>query len=60
MMEPDETAECPYCHRMFRAPARHDPLRKHLDYCEARQEGGEIDDDTLGATRGDTEAHEQA
>jgi hypothetical protein len=37
---PNEQAACPYCGQTFQAPAGHDPLKKHFDYCEAieRQE----------------------
>lgn len=32
--EPENSAECPYCHQTFYALPLHDPLRKHCDYCE--------------------------
>jgi hypothetical protein len=42
-----EVAICRYCHQTLAAPAGHDPLRKHADYCEpwiaadvAREESG--------------------
>jgi hypothetical protein len=36
--EPVAAARCPYCGETFYAPPLHDPIRKHVDYCEKRPE----------------------
>lgn len=32
----DVSEACPYCGQVFYAPPGHDPIRKHVDFCEAR------------------------
>lgn len=59
------SAQCPGCHRWFRAPARHDPLRGHLAECPEAAEAAEADefaralDDFEAALTGDPEAAER-
>jgi len=39
-----ESAECPYCHRTFYALLLHDPLKRHMPFCEDRPESGDDDE----------------
>lgn len=39
-----ESADCPYCGQTFYALPLHDPLKHHVDYCEARPVDDEPDD----------------
>ena len=41
--EPCESAKCPYCAETFYAPPLHDPIRKHVDYCEKNPDNSEED-----------------